>query len=306
MARGNCMYCGAPLPQEVREAAASAAERVLQTRNLAALEQAAMGPDTSQVKRRYVVIDTTTSTPEIIASACSVSVWEARQWQAASRYRLLKISREVEEDRLESNLRGMGLDPIVFSEETVARARSPIPIDSIDTSAQPAVCMVREKPEGALFRREIQEEAIALIVSGPIKREKQRPQASKVRVDSRLDDGWLVHLHFRSETRPWELDPRRTGFEGTGLASAHMQTVELVRRLSSRIPIDEAFKNVVPALSPGVDPADELPGVKSSQGKSQDNQPKTIILDNVDQFREYSAWRAAIERLRAAAHPEKP
>ena len=190
------MYCGAPLPQEVREAAASAAERVLQTRNLAALEQAAMGPDTSQVKRRYVVIDTTTSTPEIIASACSVSVWEARQWQAASRYRLLKISREVEEDRLESNLRGMGLDPIVFSEETVARARSPIPIDSIDTSAQPAVCMVREKPEGALFRREIQEEAIALIVSGPIKREKQRPQASKVRLDSRLDDGWLVHLHF--------------------------------------------------------------------------------------------------------------
>lgn len=299
------MYCGAALPQDVRDAAASAAERVLQSKNLAGLELAARGPDPSQAPRRYVIIDTTTTTPEIIASACSVSVWEAKQWQAASRYRLVKISQEVAEDRLESNLRGMGLDPLVVSEDTVARARNPILIESIDASAQPAVLMVRENPEGAPSRRELNEETIALIVSAPIKREKQRPQASKVSLDSRLDDGWLVHLHFRSDPRPWELDPRRTGFEGSGLASAHMQTLEFVRRLKARIPMDEAFRNVVPALSPGVDPADELPGVKSSGGKSTDKQPKTIVLDNVAQFREYSAWRAAIERMRSAAPPEK-
>lgn len=304
MARGNCMYCGAPLPQEILDAAAGAAERVLQSRSLAGLETAAKGPDADQVPKRYVVIDTSITSPDIIASACSVSIWEARQWQANSRYRLLKISQEAGEDRLESNLRGMGLEALVVSGETVARARNPIPIESIDVNAQPTTCLVRENPEALPSRREMRERAIALIVSGPIKREKQRPQTSKVRLDSRLEDAWLVHIHLHAETRPWELDPRRTAFEGPGLASAHMQTVELVRRLKASVAVDETFRNVVPALSPGVDPMDDLPRMKNEPGKPQDKQEKAVILDNVAQFREYSAWRAAIERLRPGMPPE--
>jgi hypothetical protein len=300
------MYCGAPLPPEVLEAAAGAAERVLQSKSLAGLEAAAKGEDASLAKRRYVVIDTSTASPEIVASACSVSIWEARQWQAASRYRLVKISQETGEDRLESNLRGMGLDALVVSGEAVARARNPIPVESVDVSVQPILCAVREDPEAVPSRRELNEGAITLIVSGPIKRERQKPQTTKVRLDSRLEDAWLVHLHFRDEPRPWELDPRRTGFEGAGLASAHMRTLELVRRLSTSVPMDETFRNVVPALSPGVDPLDDLPGVKAPSEKPQDKQQKAVMFDNVAQFREYSAWRAAVERLRPRNSGESP
>lgn len=306
MARGSCMYCGAPLPREVLEAAAGAAERVLQSKSLAGLQAAAKGQDAGMVSRRYVVIDTSMASPEIVASACSVSIWEARQWQAASRYRLVKISQEAGEDRLESNLRGMGLDALVVSGEMVARARNPIPIESIDVSVQPTICGLRENPEALPSRQELNEGAITLIVSGPIKRERQKPQTSKVHLDSRLEDAWLVHLHLRDETRPWELDPSRTGFEGAALASAHMQTLELVRRLSTSVPMDEAFRNVVPALSPGVDPLDDLPGVKNTSGNPQDKRQKAVMLDNVAQFREYSAWRGAVERLRPRNSQETP
>ena len=75
-----------------------------------------------------------------------------------------------------------------------------------------------------------------------------------------------------------------------------MRTLELVRRLGATISHDEAFRNIVPALSPGVDPLTDLSGMRESRPKGKE--PKTVILDNVAQFREYSAWRAAVERAR--------
>jgi hypothetical protein len=76
-----------------------------------------------------------------------------------------------------------------------------------------------------------------------------------------------------------------------------MRTLELVRRLSIGAPFDEAFKNIVPALSPGADSSTELAGLQSGGAKPRDKEPKTVVLDNVTQFREYSAWRGAIERI---------
>src|SRR4029079_4279160 len=91
MARANCMYCGAALSAEVQEAAATAAKRVLQTKNMAGLEAITRTAGREQPPKRYVVIDTAATPLEAIAEGCGVSLWEARQWQAASRYRLLRI-----------------------------------------------------------------------------------------------------------------------------------------------------------------------------------------------------------------------
>ena len=110
-----------------------------------------------------------------------------------------------------------------------------------------------------------------------------------------MEEAWLVHVHLRHEARPWEIDPRRTAYEGPGLASAHMRTLELVRRLATVVSFDDAFKNIVPALSPGADPSNELAGLQGGGVKPRDKEPKTVILDNVTQFREYSAWRGALE-----------
>jgi len=296
MARGTCVYCGAPLPEEVREAAASAAQRALQSTTLAGLESAAMGHDHERQKR-YIVVETTAQPAEVLAEACAMSVWDARQWQAASRFRLLRVMPEAQLSEPLSDLRAKGLNPLVVSGDAVARARSPIPIESIDISALPLQCTLREEPEGAVSRKELPEPEIALIISAPIKRERQKELRSRIRQDTRLEEAWLVHVHFRNESRPWEIDPRRTAYEGPGLASAHMRTLELVRRLSTVAPFDEAFKNIVPALSPGAVPSNELAGLQGGGAKARDKEPKTVVLDNVTQFREYSAWRGALERM---------
>jgi hypothetical protein len=243
-------------------------------------------------------MDTNAVSVEILAEACSVSAWEARQWQTASRYRLVRVSSEPENGPLESGLKDKGLNLLVVPEETVARSRNPILLESIDISATPIQCTFREDAEGPSSRRELSEPDVALIVSASIKRERVRDQISRrTRPDTRLEDAWLVHLHLKSEARPWEIDPRRIGYKGAGLASAHMRTLELVRRLSVNAPHDEAFRNIVPALSPGVDDSSEAIGLKTS-GRPTGKEPKPVVLDNLAQFREYSAWRGAIEIAR--------
>ncbi len=298
MARENCVYCGAPLSAKVLEAAALAAERVLQSKSLDHLEAAARGPTRDQTTRRYLIIDTAGTTPETLARACSISVWEARQWRAASRYRLLKVSAELPDGAQESGFKEIGLTFLALPEHTVAPARNPIVLESVDLSAAPLQCTLRHHAEAPATRRELIEPDVALIVSASIKRERVKDASSlRARADSRLQDAFLVHLHLKKEARPWEIDPRRTGYEGASLASAHMSTLDLVRRLSVRAPHDEAFKTIVPALSLGADPPSDLTGLKKT-AKGAGKEPKVIVLDNVAQFREYSAWRGAVGKQR--------
>ena len=297
MARPTCVYCGAALPKETLEEASFAAQRVLKSKTLLDLENAARGADPVRPARRYLVVDTTSASAPTLADACSISVWEARQWQAAARYRLLRISDEPQDGLLESELRKKGVPPLVIPEDVVARARRPMTVETLDLAATPLRGHLVEDPDAAVVPRDLLEHEIFLIVSAPIKREKVREAVtSRLRPDRRLDDGYLVHLHLKNESRPWEIDPRRTGYQGPGPASAHMCTLELVRRLAATISHDEGFKNMVPALSPGVDPLTDLSGMRDSRPKG--TEPKTVILDNVAQFREYSAWRAAVERTR--------
>jgi hypothetical protein len=299
MARPTCVYCGAALPKETLEEAAFAAQRVLKSKTLLDLENAAKGAEQPvRPARRYLVIDTTSASAEDLALGCSISEWETRQWQAASRYRLLRISDGSQDGHIESQLRERGVAPLVIPEDVVALARRPMTVETLDLSAPPLLrAHLAEEPDAAVVPRDLGEHDIVLMVSAIIKREKVRePLASRLQADRRLDDGYLVHLHLKGQSRPWEIDPGRTGYQGPGPTSAYMRTLELVRRLAAAISHDEGFKNIVPALSPGVDPLTDLAGLRDSRSKGKE--PKTVILDNVAQFREYSAWRAAVERTR--------
>jgi hypothetical protein len=296
MARANCVYCGAALPAGAVEEAAKAARQVLQSKTLASLEAVSQGIGREVPPRRYVILDTGAASLEAIAEGCSVSVWEARQWQAASRHRLVKVSTEPADGPLESSLIARGLNPIILPEAVVMRSRSPILLESIDASAEPPLATFRDDPDAPPARREVRPEEIVLIVSAPIKRQRVKDQVSaRARVETRLEDAWLVHLHLKGEPRPLEIDPLRTGYEGAGVTSAYMQTLEFVRRLAATAPHDEAFRNMVPALSPGVDPLRDLDALAGGARKKNDKDPKVVVLDNVAQFREYSAWRGALE-----------
>ncbi|HRB12001.1 MAG TPA: hypothetical protein PKU70_03240 [Vicinamibacteria bacterium] len=307
MARANCVYCGAALSEAVQEEAARAAQKILQTRSLASLEAVAAGSGRDLQPRRYVVIDTSAAAVETIADACGVSAWEARQWQAASRYRLVRVSNEPADGPLESALKTKGLRVFIVPDETVARSRNPIPLESIDPLADPVQCTVREDPEAPPSRRALREQDLSLIVSASIKRQRVKDEAPRrTTADTRLEDAWLVHLHIRGEARPFEIDPQRTAYEGVGLASAYMRTLELVRRLQSFAPHDDAFKNVVPALSPGAEPRSGLETFASAASRKKSKEPKVVVLDNVAQFREYSAWRGAIEIAQQDEAPRTP
>ncbi len=291
------MYCGSPLPAEVLESAGLAVRSVIESPSLQALEFAAIGAVEGRPPKRYVVVETDRVPVETLAAGCSVSVWEARQWRTASRYRLLRISAEPTDGAFESDLRSRGIHPLSVAEDQVARARNPVTVEAMDLSGNQVQCTVREDTESHALRRELLESELTLIVSGPIKQERVKDQAPRLRSDRRMEEAWLVHLHFKNEIRPWEIDPRRTAYQGPGLASAHMRTLELARRLSSEIPWDENFKNLVPALAPALTPPDDLRAL-AKENRKRDHEAKTVLLDNVAQFREYSAWRAAVERLR--------
>ncbi len=109
---------------------------------------------------------------ETIADACGVSAWEARQWQAASRYRLVRVSTEPADGPLESGLRAKGLRVLIVPDETVVRSRNPIPLESIDQFADPPQYTLREDPEAPASRRTLSEQDLALIVTASIKRER--------------------------------------------------------------------------------------------------------------------------------------
>jgi hypothetical protein len=298
MARASCIYCGAPISAEVQEAAALAAQRVLQSKSLTHLETAAKGALGKHPPRRYLVIDTATALPETLAQACSISAWEARQWQAASRYRLLKVGAESPDGTLEAGLKESGLTFFSVPEQTVAPGRNPVVLESIDLSATPLQCTLRHDAEAPPKRRALPEQDVTLVISAFIKRERVRDLASlRAPADARMEDALLVHLHLVNEARPWEIDPHRTGYEGAHLASAHLSTRELVRRLSAKAPHDDAFRNIVPALAPGADPLSDFAGLKKT-AKGASKELKIVVLDNVAQFREYSAWRGAVERER--------
>lgn len=299
MARATCVYCGGALSAQILEEANLAAERVLKSKSLAHLEAAAKGQSGNQPPKRYLVADTSSTSPETLALAASVSPWEARQWQAASRYRLLRITSEAEGSALEARLEEKGVPIFRIDERVVAPARTPIPIESVDLASSPLQCALRRHEESAPTRATLLENEVALIISASIKRERVREQQAsrRPRTDTRLEDILVVHIHLRAEPRPLEIDPRRTGFEGADLASAHMGTLELVRRLSTAASHDTSFRNIVPALSPGEDGSGDLAGLKKP-AKAGAKEPKVVVLDNLAQFREYSAWRGAVEKDR--------
>lgn len=294
VARAQCLYCGAPLSAEGLQEATQAARRVIESKGLAHLEVAARGHGPDWRPRRYLVLDTASAPPEAIARACSVSLWDARQWQASSRYRLIRVTTDPPFSQMESEAAASSVRLLSVSEEEVERLRTPILVETLEVREDLLRLALRDDEEKPARRHDLEPAAIALIVSGPIRRERSKePGSSKIRSDGRMEEVFLVHLHVRGETRPWEIHPHRSGFEGPGLASAHMRMTLLVRRLSQTVPHDQDFKNLVPAFSPGEDPSADL---KDFSGpKRRGKEPKVVVLDNLPQFREYSAWRGAIE-----------
>jgi len=155
--------------------------------------------------------------------------------------------------------------------------------------------------EGALL---IRGEDLLLVVSGPVVRE-YRPSAERRKVETAtLDEGYRIHLHRRLEVPAIELDPSNFEFGFAVTGSTRLELDAWVAGLAPGVPRDEGFRLLTPALGPsGPEPRGPLAAAvltRTASGRRA-SEDAMVVLDNAQQFRFYSAWRAAVERRRGPA-----
>jgi hypothetical protein len=278
LARASCLYCGAPL--EAGQVPAAAA-------------QALPAPDAPPPEREVVILDLRDAAPLDLAEALGVTAYDAAQRVRRGGYQLQRIASPPSARGEAERLRAAGLRVIV------------VPEADVRTAAEPLLAQGGLFEDGALALRteagprRVLGPEVLLIVRGPIARAAEpTPQTRRIRVAG-PSEGQRIHLHLRQDRRPVEIDPDDFECGAAPLpGSSLVMLIEWVRALGSEAPVDDGFRHLAPALAPA------LPAPATAAGTAEALAPprrgkaaRPVLFDNVAQFRFYSGWRAAVERL---------
>jgi len=255
---------------------------------------AGAGSDTPPT-RTLVLLDLGSLEAEALAAALALSRYEAGLLARRGGLHLVRAAAEAEAEREAERLRGLGLAPLVVPEAEVRAA--PLP------------CVAGERRGDTLLLRGPTGAALTLargdalvVVSGPITRE-YLPSLERRRIaTASLAEGFLVHVHRRTEMRPLEIDA--LNFE-LGFAAAGSVRLELdawLEAVAGEAPRDTGFARLPPVLAPAAaEPASALAAAGSlaaaARGAGREARASTV-LDNVAQFRFYSGCLAAAARRR--------
>jgi hypothetical protein len=218
-----------------------------------------------------------------LAAAFGLSAFEARQWVRRGGYHLHRAAAPADAEAERERLAAQGIAAFTFDEATV-RA---MPERALGGRFDGPVLRVRI-PGGPA---DITGPDLVLVVRGPITREHMPKESLRVARTATLDPGFLFHLHLRDRPRAVEIDP--AAFEFAGPRAHEGSLLEIagwITALAAATPVDDAFRRATPALAPAAPAA----GLEDALRKSVAHPPE--ILDNVAQFRFYSAWRGAWER----------
>lgn len=283
-ARPRCLYCGAALPEgaappEAREAA----------------------PTPAGEARTLVVLDLDGTDAARLAAALGLAPFEAAQ---LARRGGLDLWRSLPADAADAELARLaaaGVKAAALSESGVRQAsRPPVAIGGrMEGGSFVARCA------GATFR--IEDAGVLLIVQGEITREYGAVPAARRARAAGLDPGCRIHVHLRESAGPLEIDPGNFDFGDALLGRSSLLT--LLGWLASAAPsaqVDHGFRRQAPALAPaeadlsGPAAAARLLSRPPSSSRKGAEAP---ILDNLAQFRFYSAWRGAAERRRPFGRP---
>ena len=281
MARPACLYCGAPLPAEAVAAAA---------------QSAVAGPDSPREAstRTILVVDCASADAGILGAALDLSPYEAAQRHRRGGLSLEAVLGPASAEEEAARLRADGL--VVFLvPEVMARAEPWL-----------AVAGTREKDglrlRGASGSRHVSGPDLMLVVRGPIVREYLAPFTRRKVQTTRLEDGYRFHLHLRSSRQIVELDPGDFDFGAREklFGSSLLEMGDWLESLTQGAVVDDAFRHSTPALGPGTPgPAGPLAavGALSRRVSSVRDKNEATLHDNLRQFRFYSGWRGAVERL---------
>jgi hypothetical protein len=291
LARATCLYCGATLSPEIVSAArpAPAAPPGGTPRGGETRVGTADGD-----RRRLVILDLAGVAPETLARALSLPPYEAGLLVKRGGLHLHRIL-EGAAARAEAGRLGASGLAVLLVPEADARVR---PLRAVGGERGEGVLALRTE-EGALTLRR---GGVGLVVRGAITREYQ-PSSRRRRVDTaRLEPGYRVHLHRRHEPRAVEIDAFAFEFGFAVTGSARLELDAWLQEVAPDATVDDGFRRLPPALGPaGAEPRGALAAgsLGLATGVRRGGRDETlVVLDNVEQFRFYSGWRAAVERRR--------
>lgn len=281
VARERCLYCGAALPH-VPQAQAPPSPPVP---TAAAREE-----------RALLVVDFAGADPTAVARALQLSPFDAAQRVRRGGLQLWRLAGTAEVVAEAEAIAAAGLAVMTLPEAEVRTAARPL----VALGGRFADGMLDARVEGGRLR--IARPDLLLVVRGPIARNyPTAPDLKRLRTAT-LETGYRIHLHRRADPQPLELDPGSFEFSEPALASRSslLELLEWLETLAQGLPIDNDFRLLMPALGVAAQGSGSVGALVDTltqrQGRSRD--PATLILDNVEQFRFYSAWRAAMARRR--------
>jgi hypothetical protein len=289
MVRPKCVYCGKPLPAQLLEAVASSAQKAIQEleRQLPSEADAAAAPTASGSRRLLIVLDLRRADAAALQGALGVSAFEAGQRLRKGGLQLHRIAAETEALAEAERIGGHGLATVLLDEQPLLSE----PLVASGGALEQQQLRART-PAGRL---ELTSDELLLVVKGPIHREHQADSTNLKRIKSATPSpGYRFHLHRRSDARPLELDPGAFEFEleRGRAASSLLRISSWIEGLQPRPLIDDAFRLLPPALGAAEDDDETARAL----GRTAKKKGAVVVLDNLRQFRFYSAWRGAVER----------
>jgi hypothetical protein len=282
VARERCLYCDAALPADLLATFAR--------------DEADPAPPAEALPRGLIVLDLEKAAPEALAGALGLPSYEAALLVRRGGLVLHRVA--AADDALQEKIRleARGLAAFLVPEPQ-ARVR---PLRAIGGTRSEQVVSLRTEEGDA----EVRAGELLLVVRGPIVRE-YLPSLKRRRVDTaRLEEGYRVHLHRLQQPRPVEIDASAFEFGFAPSGSSRLELEAWVEMLLRGASPDDGFRWLTPALSPAEpEPRGPLAAMSSLRagraerpGRAEGGEPQ--MLDNVEQFRFYSGWRAAVERMR--------
>ncbi len=298
VSRLSCLYCGAPLSPEAVGA------------TLRAAEPAKEAPQTGD--RLLLIVDLGSVGVEVAARVLNASVFDVQQWARRGCFHLRRIAPAASARAEAEGMTREGLSAHLLSEAEVRAAATPLLAGAGSVEGE---SLRLRLGDGEL---RLTAADLLLVVRGPIRREHAGPRP-QVRWGVFQVGGWFglpglefgaatlgpgdrFHLHRRRDPRPLELDPGAFQFSADpGLAdSSEQRLTAWLAELASGVPVDDSFKRQTPALAPAEPAGGPLSAVEALARPPLGPQgPASQILDNLAQFRFYSAWRGLLERQRA-------
>lgn len=291
MVQPRCLYCGKALPAELLAAAeAGAAEAIRQLEErLPGVPSPDATPPREKPDRLLIVLDLREAEAATLARSLGLSAFEARQRLKRGGFQLHRIAPRAEALQDAERLAADGLRVVTLLQR--------------ELGADPVVVTGGRLAPGRLTGRthagrvDWSREDLLLVVKGPIQRQYQAEDKNVGRPKSAAPtDGYRFHLHRLSDPRPLELDPDGFDFDAERgrVASSLLRITAWMDAFQPAPLLDDCFRLQPPALGA----ADASGQTARALGRTADRKGLSVVLDNLRQFRFYSAWRGAAARVR--------